>query len=58
MPVDGSDPTISSTLYTGFPIPVLSTTILRAKAFDNDSLRATSTASTFEVDFISRQSFL
>ncbi len=45
---DGSDPTISSTLYTGFPIPVLSTTILRAKAFDNDSLpSATSTASYF-----------
>lgn len=44
--LDGSEPTLSSSLYTG-PITVSSTTVLRARAFDNDSLPSAITTSTY-----------
>lgn len=45
---DGSDPTLSSALYTGAPITITYTSVLRAKVFDNDSLPSpTSVASYF-----------
>lgn len=51
---DGSDPTPASPLYTGAPITVPITTVLRAKAFDNDSLPSATTTATyyFGVDHI------
>ena len=52
--LDGSIPTLVSSTYTGTPIAVTSTTVLRAKCFDNDSLpSATATANYyFGVDHI------
>jgi hypothetical protein len=45
--LDGSEPTTSSSLYTGGSIPVTATTVLRAKAFDNDSLPSAPAAATY-----------
>lgn len=36
--LDGSEPTPSSTLYTGTPLMITASGVLRARAFDNDSL--------------------
>jgi len=45
---DGSDPTLSSAIYNGTPITVITSSAVRAKVFDNDSLPSpTASASYF-----------
>lgn len=51
---DGSEPTTSSTLYTGTPIPVFMSTVLRAKAFQVGYLPSVTTTASyfFNVDHV------
>jgi len=51
---DGSEPTTSSTLYTGTPIPVYQSTVLRARAYAAGYLPSVVTSATyfFNVDHV------
>lgn len=45
--LDGSEPTEASTLYTGSPVPVFFSSVLRARAFASGILPSTVTASSY-----------
>ncbi len=44
---DGSDPTPNATLYTGTPVPITNTTVLKARIFSTSKLPSTTTASSY-----------